>query len=126
MGFKRPVALITVSFMVDACLAWFLFIGCWLALGSTSRRVHEHQLRRQLQDALAMLAKQLRSLSLALTITAVQSISASVRRSAAFPPMPHPLAGAEALLPQHKGRLPRCLDPVEVLVQLEGSGTTVA
>ena len=80
---------------------------------------------RQLQDALGLLAKQLRSLSLALTITAVQPISASARRCATFPPLPHPLAGAEAVPDKKRARAARCLDPVEVLVQLEGSGEAI-
>lgn len=78
-----------------------------------------------------MLAKQLRSLSLALAITAVQPISASVRRTAVLPQGPHPLAGtaadeSAAEATQQRRHMPRCLEPVEVMVQLEGSGNTLS
>lgn len=77
---------------------------------------------RQLQEATDLIAKQLRSLSLALVITAVQPMSAVSRRVAAFPVEAHLLAGASALASAHLQKVPRCLQPVELLVQLEGSG----
>ncbi|KAK9799804.1 hypothetical protein WJX73_000582 [Symbiochloris irregularis] len=78
--------------------------------------------QRQLQEATDLLAKQLRSLPLALVITAVQPRSPAARRTAAFPPEAHPLAGAPAEACAHVLKVPRCLQPVELLVQLEGSG----
>lgn len=80
--------------------------------------------------ALDKLSKQLRGLDgLALKVVGVQPLSPASRHTAPFPPLPHPLAGAgggaasasaEELL--GSGRLPRVLEPIEVLVQLEESG----
>ena len=52
---------------------------------------------------------------------AVQALAPVLRHTAAFPPVPHLLAGAprDALAGDH---VARCLDPVELLCQLEGSG----
>lgn len=48
---------------------------------------------RQLEAATDKLGKQLRGLSeLALRIVSVQPLSAASRRTAPFPPLPHPLA----------------------------------
>ena len=77
---------------------------------------------RQLQGAFQQLSKLLRSLTLALDIVAVQPISAASRRTALLPPAPHPLATAEPPRLGEKDAVQRCLEPVEVLVQLEGSG----
>lgn len=67
------------------------------------------------------LSKQLRSLtSLALKIVAVRPISAAARHTAAVVPQPHPFASSSRD-PSEK-KVARCLDPVEVLIQLEGSG----
>ena len=75
-----------------------------------------------MQTAFQQLAKQLRSLSLALGVVAVQPIGPAYRRTAMFPPAPHPLAMAERASLSKDDVIPRCLEPVEVLVQLEGSG----
>ena len=49
---------------------------------------------RQADAALVKLGKQLRSLSkLALKVTAIQPLSACVRHTSAFAPLPHPYAG---------------------------------
>ena len=68
------------------------------------------------------LSKQLRSLStLALRVISTQPLSAASRHTAPFVPLPHPLAGAAAAA-AGRGRLPRCLEPLDVLLQLESSG----
>lgn len=69
-------------------------------------------------------SKRLRSLasdSLPLRVVSVQPLAAVLRHAAAFPPLPHLLAGAprDALASDH---VARCLQPVELLCQLEGSG----
>ncbi len=67
------------------------------------------------------LGKQLRSLTkLALKVTAVQPLSACIRHTSAFAPLPHPYAGGAAA---RAGRVRRCMEPIHALVQLEGSGT---
>lgn len=52
-------------------------------------------------------------------VIAVQPVGAACRHTSVFVPQPHPLAGGPAAA---AGPLARCLEPVEVLVQLEGSG----
>ena len=69
-------------------------------------------------------SKRLRSLasdSLPLRVVAVQPLAPVLRHAAAFPPLPHLLAGAprDALASDH---VARCLEPVELLCQLEGTG----
>ena len=64
--------------------------------------------------------------TLPLKVVALQPLSAPARHTAAFPPLPHLLllgpaardggAGADA------ERVPRCLEAVHLMVQLEGSG----
>ena len=67
------------------------------------------------------LGKQLRSTSsLPLRVVAVQPLSAAARHTAAFPPLPHPLAGGQRSQPG--ARLPRCMDTSDLMAQLEGSG----
>jgi len=66
------------------------------------------------------LGKQLRSLSkLTLKVTALRPLSACIRHTSAFTPLPHPYAGGAA---SASGRVRRCMEPILVLVQLEGSG----
>ena len=54
----------------------------------------------------------------------MQPAAAALRHTAPFPPLPHPLAGggggAGGAGPGDG--MPRCLEPLELLVQLEGSG----
>ena len=69
-------------------------------------------------------SKRLRSLvseSLPLRVVAVQPLAPVLRHAAAFPPLPHLLAGAprDALAGE---QVARCLEPVELMCQLEGSG----
>ena len=71
--------------------------------------------------------KRLRSLaadSLPLRVVSVQPLAPVLRHAAAFPPLPHLLAGAphDALASEH---VARCLEPVALLCQLEGSGASL-
>lgn len=69
------------------------------------------------------LGKQLRSVEgTALKVVGVQSISSASRQTCAFFPLPHPLAGGGTSSTSATDCLPRCLEPIEVLVQLESSG----
>jgi len=74
---------------------------------------------RQIEAAIAKLGKQLRSAeSLPLKIVAVQPLSAAARHTAAFPPLPHPFAGGQ----RSWAKIGRCLETIDLLAQLEGSG----
>ncbi|CAL8472362.1 g11905 [Coccomyxa elongata] len=80
---------------------------------------------RALTAAVRNLTMKLRATSaLPLRIVAVQPLSAALRDTTAFPPLPHPLATANlgAAARGDLGRVPRCLERLELLVQLEGSG----
>ncbi|KAG2440710.1 hypothetical protein HXX76_003567 [Chlamydomonas incerta] len=73
------------------------------------------------------LGKQLRALEgLALKVVSVQPLSGVARGTAPLPPLPHPLAGGagagKGADGGAAGGIPRCLDPMEVLVTLENSG----
>lgn len=91
-------------------------------------QVLQSAIGRELEAALTKLSKQLRALgSLPLKVVGVQPLSAAARHTAAFPPLPHPLIGGGASAANGSaggkiGRVARCLEPVDVLVQLEGSG----
>ena len=76
---------------------------------------------RLLDGAVDRLSKQIRGLpNLTLKITSAQPLSAVSRHTAPYYPLPHPLAGGGG--PAGVGRIPRCLEPTELLLQLEGSG----
>ena len=69
------------------------------------------------------LGKQLRGIEgTALKVVGVQPISAASRQTCPFTPLPHPLAGGGSISGVASERLPRCMEPVEILVQLENSG----
>lgn len=76
---------------------------------------------RQLDAAVEKLSKQIRGLTtLTLKVVSAQPLSATSRHTAPFYPLPHPLAGAG--LGADAARISRCLEPTELLLQLEGSG----
>lgn len=81
---------------------------------------------RSITAAARNLTTKLRAASgVPLRIVSVQPLSAALRDTAAFPPVPHPLATAKLGVLSGRGdlgRVPRCLEPQELLVQLEGSG----
>jgi U3 small nucleolar RNA-associated protein 22 len=70
------------------------------------------------------LTKQLRALNdLALKVIGVQPLSSVTRHTCCFYPEPHPLdegAGARAYTPGAK--VPRVLETIDVMVQLESTG----
>lgn len=77
---------------------------------------------RQLDAAGEAVTRQLRGLpEVVLRVVSVQPLGAAQRRTAPFPPRPHPLArpggGAAG-----GGGVARCLEPQELLVHLESSG----
>ena len=83
--------------------------------------------QRMMETALEALSKQLRSTEgLALKVVGVQPVGAATRQTCAFVPSPHPLAtagaGSGGLGRLTGGKIPRCMEPIEVLVQLESSG----
>ena len=60
---------------------------------------------------------------LPLKVINVQPLSPAFRGTDPFPPQPHPLAfGAGIGLGQSEDQIPVCPKPLDVLVQLEGSG----
>lgn len=83
--------------------------------------------QRLIESALEALGKQLRSTEgLALKVVGVQPVGAAARQTCTFVPSPHPLAtagvGSGGLGRFSGGKIPRCMEPIEVLVQLESSG----
>lgn len=78
-----------------------------------------------LLEAFEKLSKSLRSkLDLPLSIVGVQPLCSALRHCAVFPPKPHPLAMAgnkNEHLSRHKA-IPSCIEPLEIAIQLEGSG----
>lgn len=91
---------------------------------SSSAAAEETAASRAADAALDSLTKQLRALSdLALKVIGVQPLSTVTRHTCCFYPEPHPLAegsGARAYTPGTK--VPRVLEPIDVMVQLEGTG----
>jgi hypothetical protein len=83
---------------------------------------------RAADAALDALGKQLRGLSdLALKVVGVQPLSAVSRHTCCFYPKPHPLAegsgsGVHAAAAAAGGKVPRVLEAIDVMVQLEGTG----
>jgi U3 small nucleolar RNA-associated protein 22 len=76
---------------------------------------------RLMEAAADKLSKQLRAVEDgALKVVGVQPISAFSRQTCAFFPLPHELAGGQSA--PSSQRLARCVEPVELLVQLESSG----
>ncbi|KAL4426966.1 hypothetical protein ABPG77_009527 [Micractinium sp. CCAP 211/92] len=123
-----------VDSIVSYALQRHLPKGCTVAchagaLDAALRRKHssldaDTLAARLCEGAAERLGKRLRSLasdSLPLRVVSVQPLAAVLRHAAAFPPLPHLLAGAprDTLASDH---VARCLQPVELLCQLEGSG----
>jgi U3 small nucleolar RNA-associated protein 22 len=80
---------------------------------------------RSADAALTKLSKQLRGLTdVALKVVGVQPLSAASRHTPGFYPRPHPLAGGGRGL-EGGGDVARCLEPLEVMVQLEGTGKSL-
>lgn len=76
-----------------------------------------------LLDALDVLSKCLRGVEdLPLQISSVQPLDSAFRHTSVFPPMPHPLATDREKQQYSKISVPTCIQPLEVMIQLEGSG----
>ncbi|KAJ7523478.1 hypothetical protein O6H91_18G051300 [Diphasiastrum complanatum] len=77
----------------------------------------------KLLDAFDSLSKHLRSLeNIPLKVSSVQPLSSDFRHAAVFPPEPHVLARGGSKLTIRRHPIPACLDPLEIMIQLEGSG----
>lgn len=84
---------------------------------------------RLINSATTQLGKRLRAMddtSLPLRVISTQPLSPVLRHASVFPPLPHPLAGASAATVKESmaddGVVPRCLEPIEILCKLEGTG----
>lgn len=78
---------------------------------------------RQMEAAQVRLGKQMRSLtSLTLKVVSVTPLTSIALQTVATTPLPHPFAGGSKS--QTGSGVARCLDPIELFVQLEGSGTS--
>ncbi|CAN0861852.1 Nucleolar protein 6 [Linum grandiflorum] len=73
--------------------------------------------------AFEVLEKQLRLIEdIPLKISHVQSLDPALRATSVFPPEPHPLAIEKGTAAKLSKRTPSCIQPLEVMIQLEGSG----
>eukprot|EP01018_Ginkgo_biloba_P017195 Gb_07104 [translate_table: standard] len=76
-----------------------------------------------LLEAFDVLSKRLRGLKdLPLNISSVQPLDSAFRHTSVFSPLPHPLAGEEEGGQYFRKMVPTCIQPLEVMIQLEGSG----
>ncbi|KAH9309820.1 hypothetical protein KI387_037731, partial [Taxus chinensis] len=76
-----------------------------------------------LLDAFDVLSKRLRVLEgLPLNISSVQPLDSAFRHTSVFPPMPHPLAKEKVQQEKSHKLISTCVQPLEVMIQLEGSG----
>lgn len=78
---------------------------------------------RILLKAFDDLSKHLRLLSdLPLKISSVQPLDSAFRLTSVYPPEPHPLAGGKVKDVKPHKHILTCIQPLEVMIQLEGSG----
>ncbi|XP_057529291.1 uncharacterized protein LOC130807910 isoform X1 [Amaranthus tricolor] len=76
-----------------------------------------------LLEAYENLSKCLRTLDdIPLRVSSVQPLDSAFRLTSVFPPEPHPLAGEKGSFLRTIKVATTCVQPVEVLIQLEGSG----
>ncbi|KAL1551276.1 nucleolar protein 6-like [Salvia divinorum] len=69
------------------------------------------------------LSKHLRLLDdIPLRISSVQPLDSAFRLTSVFPPVPHPLANKESARIKLEKHTATCVQPLEVMIQLEGSG----
>lgn len=94
---------------------------------SSSAAAEETAASRAADAALDSLTKQLRSLNdLALKVIGVQPLSSVTRHTCCFYPEPHPLAeGSGARAYSSGAHVPRVLEAIDVMVQLESTGVPV-
>lgn len=76
-----------------------------------------------LLDALDVLSKCLRGVEdMPLRISSVQPLDSAFRHASVFPPMPHPFAREREKQQSPEISVPTCVQTLEVMIQLEGSG----
>ncbi|KAL3813203.1 hypothetical protein ACJIZ3_014471 [Penstemon smallii] len=80
-------------------------------------------LSKDLLNAYDDLSKKLRLLDdIPLRISSVQPLDSAFRLTSVFPPTPHPLAHEEGMKLKLQKLTATCIQPLEVMIQLEGSG----
>ncbi|KAK9948609.1 hypothetical protein M0R45_004177 [Rubus argutus] len=73
--------------------------------------------------AFEILSKRLRLIEdIPLKVSTVQALDSAFRFSSVFPPEPHPLANEKGSFVRLNWFPPSCIRPLEVMIQLEGSG----
>ncbi|KAI9164874.1 hypothetical protein LWI28_003798 [Acer negundo] len=76
-----------------------------------------------LLEAFEGLSKRLRLIEdIPLKISSVQALNSAFRFTSVFPPEPHPLAFEKLNVSRLQKLTPSCIQPLEVMIQLEGSG----
>ncbi|KAJ0961338.1 hypothetical protein J5N97_000600 [Dioscorea zingiberensis] len=76
-----------------------------------------------LLGAFETLSKRLRNLEeIPLRISSVQPLDPALRHTSIYPPVPHPLAFEKGVKPKPPKFATTCIQPLEVMIQLEGSG----
>ncbi|KAL5557295.1 hypothetical protein UlMin_039531 [Ulmus minor] len=76
-----------------------------------------------LLEAFETLSKHLRLIEdIPLKVSTVQALDSAFRSTSVFPPEPHPLANEKGGVIRLHKFTPSCIQPVEVMIQLEGSG----
>lgn len=74
-------------------------------------------------EAFEILSKRLRLLNdIPLRVSSVQPLDPAFRFTAVYPPKPHPLANEKGLGRRLQQSTSTCIQPLEVMIQLEGSG----
>lgn len=69
------------------------------------------------------LSKRLRNIKdIPLSVSTVQALDSAFRSTSVFPPEPHPLAKEKVDVARLQNIIPFCIQPLEVMIQLEGSG----
>ncbi|KAF2290735.1 hypothetical protein GH714_015240 [Hevea brasiliensis] len=73
--------------------------------------------------AFELLSKRLRCIEdIPLKVSSVQPLDPAFRFTSVFPPRPHPLASEKGHVPKLRKLISSCIQPLEVMIQLEGSG----
>lgn len=76
-----------------------------------------------LLEAFEVLSKRLHLIEdIPLKISSVQPLDSAFRFTSVFPPEPHPLANERHTVSRLHKLTPSCIQPLEVMIQLEGSG----
>ncbi|WJZ86013.1 hypothetical protein VitviT2T_005516 [Vitis vinifera] len=76
-----------------------------------------------LLEAFEVLSKRLHLLKdIPLKVSSVQPLDSAFRFTSVFPPEPHPLANEKSAVPRLNKLTSTCIQPLEVMIQLEGSG----